>query len=109
MDTDLDAQRRFVPPFCPNPKCLHHRDLKLLWRWKRAGFHRRQQAPFLVQRFTCLRCRRGFSTQTFATTYWLKRPDLPARLFMRAVGGMANRQIARDLRVAPSTIDRAVG
>ena len=25
---------------------------------------------------------------------------------MKAVGGMANRQIARDVRAAPSTIDR---
>jgi hypothetical protein len=36
----------------------------------------------------------------------MKRPDLAAKVFMKAVGGMANRQIARDLQVAPSSIDR---
>jgi len=106
----MDARRhpgtRFVPPFCPNPNCRHHRDLQEPWRWKRAGFYGRRSVPHLIQRFTCRVCGRSFSTQTFSPTYWLKRPDLPERVFMKAVGGMANRQIARDLRVAPSTIDR---
>lgn len=96
----------FEPPFCPNPNCAYHWDLPTPWRWKRAGFYRRCASPQLIQRFTCLCCRRSFSSQTFASTYWLKRPDLPERVFMKAVGAMANRQIARDLQVAPSTIDR---
>ncbi len=96
----------FTPPFCPNPSCRHHRGLTDGWRLKRAGFFRRLVQPHRIQRFTCLHCRRSFSSQTFSTSYWLKRPDLPARLFMRAVGGMANRQIARDLRIAPATVDR---
>ena len=79
------------------------------WRWKRAGYFRRLRAPQLIPRFTCLVCRRSFSSQTFSATYWLKRPDLPELVFMKAVGGMANRQIARDLGVAPSTIDRLLG
>jgi transposase-like protein len=99
----------FVPPFCPNAKCVHHRQLPAPWRWKRAGFYRRLAHPQLIPRFTCRSCRRSFSSQTFSTTYWLKRPDLPERVFMKAVGGMANRQIARDLEVAPSTIDRLLG
>jgi hypothetical protein len=36
----------------------------------------------------------------------MKLPQLPALVFMKTVGAMANRQIARDLLVAPSTIDR---
>jgi transposase-like protein len=76
------------------------------WRFKRAGYFSRLIAPHRIQRFTCLHCHRSFSSQTFATTYWLKRPELPRFIFMKAVGGMANRQIARDVRAAPSTIDR---
>ena len=95
----------FEPPFCPNSNCRYHTGLAG-WPWKRAGYFHRLAAPQVIPRFTCLWCRRSFSTQTFSTTYWLKRPDLPARIFMRAVGGMGNRQIARDVRVAPSTIDR---
>jgi transposase-like protein len=85
---------------------LYHNTLTSGWCFKRAGHFTRLIAPHRVQRFTCLHCRRSFSSQTFATTYWLKRPDLPQRIFMKAVGGMANRQIARDVRAAPSTIDR---
>jgi transposase-like protein len=115
MDLRGDQPAAFEPPFCPNPKCRFHEDLNASepvsrppWRWKRAGFYRRRACPKLIQRFTCLSCRRSFSSQTFLFTYYLKRPDLPEGVFMKAVGGMANRQIARDLQVAPSTIDRVL-
>jgi len=108
MATDTLPEPRFTPPFCPNANCRFHLELTDGWRWKRAGFYRRQQAPELVPRFTCLCCRRSFSSQTFSATYWLKRPLLPSQIFMRIVGGMANRQIARDVQAAPSTIDRTV-
>ncbi|MHB8080025.1 MAG: hypothetical protein ACYDIE_12315, partial [Candidatus Krumholzibacteriia bacterium] len=90
MDTRAHTPDPFVPPFCPNPNCPYHNTLTAGWRFKRAGHFTRLIAPHRVQRFTCLTCRRSFSSQTFATTYWLKRPDLPRRIFMRAVGGMAN-------------------
>ena len=109
MDPRSAPEAAFVPPFCPNPNCRHHTDLTAPWRWKRAGSFRRQCSPRVIPRFTCLVCRRSFSSQTFSATYWLKRPDLPARVFMKVVGAMANRQIARDLQVAPSTVDRLVG
>ena len=96
----------FVPPHCPNPNCPYHRQLTPGWRFKRIGYFRRQLNPTRIQRFLCLHCRRSFSTQTFATSYWLKRPDILKQLLTKTTGCMANRQIARDLHVAPSTIDR---
>jgi transposase-like protein len=108
MDFDAETGAGFRPPFCPNANCPHHHELPTQWRWKRAGFFTSRSTPHRIQRFTCLVCKRSFSAQTFSTTYWLKRPDLPRRIFMRIVGGMAARQIARDVRVAPSTIDRLV-
>ena len=108
MDARDHSTGRFQPSFCPNPNCLYHNALTSGWRFKRAGFFTRLITPHRVQRFTCLHCRRSFSSQTFAATYWLKRPDLPQLIFMKTVGGMANRQIARDVRAAPSTIDRLI-
>lgn len=96
----------FVPPHCPNPNCQHHRQLSRSWRFKRIGYYRRQLNPDRIQRFLCLHCRRSFSSQTFSTSYWLKRPDILPQLLTKTTGCMANRQIARDLHVAPSTIDR---
>jgi transposase-like protein len=101
--------KNWAPPFCPNPDCPFHNGPTHLWTYKKAGFFRRQTPPHRIQRFTCLHCRRSFSSQTFSTTYWQKLPQLEAMIFMKTVGSMANRQIARDLRVTPSTIDRHIG
>jgi transposase-like protein len=93
------------PPFCPNPICRFHVDPQG-WRARRKGFFSRQAAPHRIQRYQCPHCRRCFSSQTFATTYWLKRPDLPRALFLRLLACSAYRQIARDLAVSPTTVLR---
>ncbi len=38
----------------------------------------------------------------------MKKPHLIEKLFMRTSGSMANRQIARDLKVNPGTVDRTL-
>ena len=106
MSNPPQSTQTWAPPVCPNPNCPHHHHCEQPWPFKKIGFFRRQQAPHRIQRFTCLTCRRSFSTQTFSTSYWQKRPDLDARLIMRTIGCMANRQIARDLKVSPETVNR---
>jgi transposase-like protein len=108
MDPRSPHHPRWQPPFCPNPKCSHHSGLKEGWRYKRIGFFRRFVAPRRIQRFICLDCGRSFSCQTFSPDYWLKRPDILPKLMTKTTGCMANRQIARDLHVAPSTVDRQI-
>ena len=96
--------RRWQPPHCPNPDCeFHHSPTG--WRWLRMGTYTRATAPFIVQRFRCCACRRSFSSQTFRSTYWLRRPNLQHKIFLLTVNGMANSQIARALGCAPSTVD----
>jgi transposase-like protein len=94
------------PPFCPNPNCKFHSDLSSRWPYKRMGFYQRRTPPCRIRRFLCLACRRSFSCQTFSVDYWLRRPDVLPALMTKTCGCMANRQIARDLRIAPSTVDR---
>lgn len=98
----------WVPPHCPNPNCIHFNTLSPSWPFKRKGFFERQRSPHRIQRFTCLVCRRHFSTQTFSTSYWQKRPELMARIVMMVVGCMGNRQMSRALRCSPSTVTRHV-
>jgi transposase-like protein len=74
------------------------------WPFKRKGYYVRQSRPQRIQRFTCLACHRHFSTQTFSTSYWQKRPEFTARLLPMVVGCMANRQIARALGCSPTTV-----
>jgi transposase-like protein len=95
----------FRPPFCPRPGCVHHHD-PTGWRFKRIGFYPRAFPPRRVQRYLCLTCRVSFSFQTFHTTYYLKRPDLLSTIFHRSLACSAYRQIARELRVSPSTVMR---
>lgn len=106
MDTPTPIlESAWTPPHCPNPACRYHRPDPDNWRCRRRGTYRRQSPPHRVQRYECLHCHRVFSAQTFATTYWLKRPELLRLIAELAVGGMANRQIARALRCAPATVD----
>ena len=106
MVTPKPHEPGFRPPFCPNPNCPYHRQLTPGWRYKRAGFYHRQLRPHRIQRFTCRHCRRSFSSQTFSTTYWQKRPDIDPQLLTKTTGCMSNRQIARDLGVCPETVNR---
>ena len=102
--TLLDApEDEFEPPFCPNERCLHHR-VPTGWHWVRDGWHHRRFPPERVRRFRCRRCGRCFSSQTFRTTYWLKRPDLQEPIFESLVACVAYRQEARGLGVAHSTV-----
>ena len=106
MSISKTSAKSWTPPFCPNPKCLHHNTSDEIWPYKKLGFYWRQIAPHRIQRFTCKICRRSFSTQTFAQSYWQKLPHLDGALLTKTIGCMANRQLARDLEVSPSTIDR---
>jgi transposase-like protein len=74
------------------------------WRYKRKGFFSRQASPSRIQRFTCLDCKRHFSTQTFSTSYWQKRPELRANIVMMVVACSGNRQIARALGCCHETV-----
>ena len=96
-------ERDFRPPFCPEPKCPHH-SRSHGWRWVRAGTHRRRAEPTRVQRFRCLSCRRHFSSQTFRTSYYLKRPELQEPIFRQMGACSGYRQAARVLGCAHSTV-----
>ncbi|HYV20967.1 MAG TPA: hypothetical protein VFC25_18275 [Verrucomicrobiae bacterium] len=51
-------------------------------------------------------CRASFSRQSFAVSYYSKRPELLIPIAAGIVGGSAHRQIARTLGCAPSTVTR---
>ena len=96
---------RFRPPHCPWKDCpeFHHRGRG--FRAKRDGFYRRKCDPLRkVPRFQCATCGRGFSRQSFAATYYMKRPELLEPVAGMLVACAANRQIARHLGCAPSTV-----
>ena len=95
------------PPHCPFADCDSHADPGT-WRAIKKGFFYRDAKPSKVQRYRCSHCPRSFSSQTFSTTYWLKRPDLQQALLFRVLGCSAFRQIAWEFGVQASTIQRQV-
>jgi transposase-like protein len=98
-----DAARPFVPPHCPRSDCRYHRCADG-WRWIHFGSFARRCEPRIIPRFRCLHCRATFSSQTFSTTYYLKRPELLEPVAFRLLACSGYRQIAREARCAPTTV-----
>jgi transposase-like protein len=96
---------RFHPPHCPWPRCPQHR-IHAGFLYIRFGFFSRAGDARRVQRFRCLLCRRTFSQQTFAASYYAKLPRLAPRVAAGLVAGSAHRQLARSESCAPSTVTR---
>jgi len=99
------AQNRFVPPFCPNPACRFHQP-RSGWNYKWAGWFTRPSDQRRFRCFACLHCRTKFSTRTFSSTYWLRRPELLARIADLSVSGAGLRQIGRHLCISHTTVAR---
>ena len=106
MNHDLTRHPDWRPPFCPNPNCRHHKELHSTWRYRRIGFFTRRTPPHRIQRYRCLHCGVSFSSQTFSTSYYLKRPHILTQLPLLLVSGCALRQIARLLRCSVQTVMR---
>jgi transposase-like protein len=100
---------QFTPRFCPRPGCPQHRVEPASFRYQRLrATYRRLCDGRIVPRFVCLACRRGFSQQSFAVSYYLKRPELTVPIAQGIVNGAAHRQIARVAGCAPSTVTKRV-
>ena len=96
---------RFRPRFCPRSDCPAHRSGRP-FRCQRAGLYSRRCDRRRVQRFQCLTCQRGFSTQTFRVDYRLKRPGLLLPLLRDRYSKVTHRQSARTLFCSRSTEER---
>jgi len=97
----------FIPPNCPWAACRDHRlENPGGFRFHRHGFFQRASDGRLVPRFRCLACRRTFSQQSFAFSYYLKRASLAEPIAAGLLAGSAHRQLGRSLACAASTVTR---
>jgi transposase-like protein len=97
----------FLPPHCPWAACRSHRHEHCRsFRYHRHGFFRRSSDDRPVPRFRCLACRRTFSVQSFAFSYYLKRASLSEPIAAGLLAGSAHRQLGRSLACAASTVTR---
>jgi len=93
------------PAFCPNPRC-DSRTKSTPWRYKKKGFFFRDRTPRRIQRYVCHHCGRNFSSQTFDVSYWLRDGHRLEPAFQRLVSCSGLRQIAREMAVSHSTVQR---
>jgi transposase-like protein len=105
MFRDRTHAQDWQPPHCPNPDCRFHHARPEPWRYRRHGYYQRDARPHRIRRYLCLHCRKSFSSQTFSTTYYLKRPDILPEVLALTVSAAANRQSGRKIPAAPATID----
>jgi len=103
--TPVEHLAAFQPSFCPRRECPEHRRTSPGYRFFRHGVYASRRR-FRVPRFLCLTCRHTFSRQSFAISYYRKRPELMHPVAAGLVAGSAHRQIARSLGCAPSTVTR---
>lgn len=108
-----------IPPFCPNPSCPRHGaanpagirasdPLLEPESWFEPHGEYRTKAYGHVPRFRCRWCGRTFSTQTFSTRYYLKRPAKLKAVFLHTCEGMSGRAIGRILHLSPRSVQNRV-
>jgi hypothetical protein len=103
--TPVEHLSGFQPHFCPRRGCPEHARTTPGYRFERLGFYMTSRR-WRIPRFRCLTCRGSFSRQTFAVSYYSKRPELLVPVAAGLVAGSAHRQIARSTGCAPSTVTR---
>ena len=105
--TEETSASGFQPPHCPWPECSQHEQADpQRFGPDRAGFYTRRCDGKRIQRYRCRSCGRTFSQQSFACSYYLKRPELLVPIAAGLNAGSAHRQLARSLGCAPSTVTR---
>jgi transposase-like protein len=91
------------PPYCPNPKCVHHQSF--LWSaWIKKGTALTKKAPGINFKYKCKTCGRNFSSNCFKLDYRHRKIDLFEEVFKSSSQGLSNRSIARNLNVAENTV-----
>src|SRR5574341_1846115 len=97
---ELVPRGSFVPAFCPWRECPEHQRTSGRLRCAPHGFYRRQCDGRVVPRFRCGACDRTLSQQSFAFSYYLKRPELSRPIAQGLVAGSAS---------LPTTTPRSIG
>lgn len=95
----------FRPPFCPFSDCPSASH-EVAFHWQRYGRYLRQCDGNWIQRFRCLACERGFSTQTFKSNYRYRIPYLHYRLLPVLASKVTRRQASRVFGVNRKTVER---
>ena len=114
MVRDLHGERlmkkgkRFLPLYCPNKDCQHHRrDSKSSAGvfWISRGYEKRKLSAS-VRNFQCKSCKKRFCSNYFSESYNYKKKSkkLQRSIFEGVARGLSNRAIGRELGVSEGLV-----
>ena len=95
----------FWPPFCPNEICAQASGARPRGFF-RHGYYVTRIRGRRIPRFLCRLCRRTVSSQTFDTTYRLRRPELEQAIMREMAQGASLRHVAEGLGINRKTVSR---
>lgn len=95
----------FTPPRCPKLDCIYYKFPVPNFFQRRGSYHPKCR-PQPVPIFRCKHCRRHFSRQTFRADYYDHKPDRNQKLGQLMISGVGQRQAARILKLARSSVEK---
>jgi transposase-like protein len=108
IKTFKEEKNMKYPPFCPNPVCKMHSLKHRQIQWYELSGYYSTAAFGEVRRYRCRACRMRFSDQTFSLNYAAKKRLPYDYIFKQLKSAAGVRDIARDLRVSPTTIQNRI-
>lgn len=94
----LKRQKNFIPPYCPNPGCVHHRGgTSFFIKW---GMKKILKFPYFNQRYQCKSCFQTFCYTFFKLSYREKNVGLNKKIFKLNLCSASKGHIARELNVS---------
>lgn len=100
-----DVLSGFWPPRCPNSACRQSASSDR-GGFFRHGYYSSHARQHRIPRFLCRSCRTTMSSQTFDSTYRLRRPELDDAIEREVARGTSLRGVARTLGINRKTVTR---
>lgn len=94
--------------FCPNPQCEYHQEAPAGERWYREKGKYYTKSRGIIKRYLCKACGKSFSSQTYHTSYFLKKPERFEEVLSRLVGGESLRAMSRAMGCSISLLSNRI-
>ena len=99
---EIKRQSTFTPPYCPNPRCIHHQKGEHFYY--KNGWLKTQKFPYVNQRYRCKDCGTQFSYNTFSLEYRCRQIGLMDQIHFCVLNSMGHSSTARKLKISEHTV-----
>ena len=96
LERQLQSDRTFLPPYCPNSNCKYHR-IKNEPFWSKYGTRRIRRFPYCGVRYICKHCGKTFGSSFFRLDYRQRVWGLNEKIFREHRKGVSMRETGREV------------